>query len=206
MNLCHSFGYRKKTCYVTLLLALSTGYQVVQAAETSAAGVGVESSGMNSNNSKQGAYAFPRWPERNNQRKAERVPPPPPGPYMSSAMTLDGSAAENSPFARDRRSASVPAGSSVSRTKFSPETPWPSNSNSPHRWKPETGYRYVRPQVDNQVYPAAASDYRYGYRYPVMSPAGPVRQSVYGTGNQFQQDSYGSNRQAAGKNSAMQGR
>jgi hypothetical protein len=121
-------------------------------------------------------------------------------------MTLDGSVAENSPFSSGRRSASVQAGSSVSRSKFSPEIPWPSNSNSPNRWKPETGYRYVQPQVDNQVYPAAASNFRYGYRYPVMNPAEHVGQPVYGAGSQLQQGNYNSNRQAAGNNSAMQRR
>ncbi|MBT8118255.1 MAG: hypothetical protein KJN89_00945 [Gammaproteobacteria bacterium] len=88
---------------------------------------------------------------------------------MSSAMTLDGSITENSPFSRDQRSANLPAGASVSRSKFSPEIPWPSNSEAPNRWKPDTGYRYAPPGIENQVYPVVPSSYRYGYSYPDIS-------------------------------------
>jgi len=200
MYLWNGFDCFKKACFLTLLLTFSTSMQA-QSSEASTSGSEAAPTNSATVNERQNTHYFPRWPERRHEKR-ERLPPPPPGPYMSSALALDGSAVSNSPFSRDQSLAKVPAKSSVSKSTFSPDTPWPSNSHSPHRWKPEAGYHYVQPQAENQPYPAVPSNYQYGYRYPAMDRSAPVRQRVPGAGSQHQ-DVYRYNRQADG-NTVMQ--
>lgn len=119
---------------------------------------------------RQQAFSFPGWPDRGNM-KQERIPPPPPGPYMSSA--LSGSSVEGLSFAREHRAARRPEPPRVRKPmeKFSPDISWPSsnNSRSPDRWKPETGYSYVKPDVTNQPSPVMPANNYYGYRYPAQN-------------------------------------
>ncbi len=200
MYLWNGFDYFKKACFLTLLLTFSTN---MQAQSSAASKSGSEAAPTNSAavNERQNTHYFPRWPERRHEKR-ERLPPPPPGPYMSSALALDGSVVSNSPFSGDQSLAKVPAKASVSKSTFSPDISWPSNSHSPHRWKPEAGYHYVQPQAEKQPYPAVPSNYQYGYRYPAMGRSAPVRQRVPWAGSQHQ-DMYRYNRQADG-NTVMQ--
>lgn len=202
MYLLNGFDCFKKVCFLTLLMTFSTNMQA-ESLQASTSGTKAAPTDPAAANESQNAYYFPRWPERRHEKR-ERLPPPPPGPYMSSALALDGSAVSNSPFSRDQSPAKVSTQSSVSKSTFGPDTPWPSNSHSPHRWKPESGYHYVPPKVNNQVYPAIPSNYQYGYRYPVMSRSAPVTQRVPGSGGQYD-NAYRYQRQA-GSNTVMQPR
>ena len=200
MYLLNGFNCYKKACFLTLLMTFSTNMQA-ESSQASTSGAKAAPTNSAAVNESQNAYYFPRWPERRHEKR-ERLPPPPPGPYMSSALALDGSAVSNSPFSRDQGPAKVSTQSSVSKSTFGPDTPWPSNSRSPHRWKPESGYHYVQPKVMNQVYPAMPSNYQYGYSYPVTSRYAPVTQRVPGSAGQYD-DAYRYQRQA-GSNTVMQ--
>lgn len=200
MYLLNAFDYFRKACFLTLLMTFSTSMQA-QSSEVSTSEADAVPTNSATVSERQNIHYFPRWPERRHEKR-ERLPPPPPGPYMSSALALDGSAVSNSPFSRDESPAKVPAQSNVSKSTFSPDTPWPSNSHSPHRWKPEAGYHYVQPQAKNQPYPAISPNYQYGYRYPVMNRSEPGRLPVSGPRGQHQ-DAYRYNRQAEG-NTVMQ--
>ena len=120
-------------------------------------------------------FSFPRWPE-SRSIKRERVPLVPPGPYMSSALS-DFSFKESS-FDRafDRvgsRRASRRDPADMSMEEFSPDIPWPSHDESPDRWRPENGYRYVEPRINSKPYQMPynmPSNYNYGYeRGPAMN-------------------------------------
>ncbi len=202
MNLLNAFDCFKRVCFLALLMTFSTNMQA-QSLQASTSGTEAAPANSAAANGPQNAHYFPRWPERRHE-KIERLPPPPPGPYMSSAFALDGSADSNSPFSRDQSPAKLSTRSSVSKSTFGPDTPWPSNSPSPHRWKPESGYHYVPPQVNNQVYPAIPSNYQYGYRYPVMSRSAPVTQRVPVSGGQY--NNANRYQRQAGSNTVMQQR
>ncbi len=110
-------------------------------------------------------YKYPRWPTRM-MAKRDRIPPPPPGPYMSSALsgfTVEGlSFGGESDFGNDFNSdfnsiagetndtKSMFDSSSAAIDQFSPDKPWPKDLQSknprlPNRWMPDSGYRYVNP-------------------------------------------------------------
>ena len=120
-----------------------------QAAEGSRAAVQRPVTGAGNNAS----FGFPKWPQRQ-QAGREMIPPPPPGPYMSSALS-DYSVKAPS-FGRSinkpvhRYDPSI-----VPMDMFSPDIPWPDNlrqakhkhkHQSPNRWMPENGYHYVSTQ------------------------------------------------------------
>lgn len=118
----------------------------------------------------QQGYKFPRWPQRQQQIR-QRIPPPPPGPYMSTALSdhsiggltfgRDTNKAEtNRPVDRNRFGPS-----NMSMDMFSPDRPWPDHlrsntTNSPNRWLPETGYHYVKPPVKKRQRSSIHSNYR----------------------------------------------
>lgn len=135
-------------------------------------------------------YKYPRWPERMVEKR-ERVPPPPPGPYMSSALsdfTVEGlSFGRESDFDRDFNGDFNAIGNEVNDTdpmldsssaaidRFSPDKPWPKdlqskNTRLPNRWMPDSGYRYVNPREEQKVdreLPNRIPFMRdYGYRMP----------------------------------------
>jgi len=116
---------------------------------------------------KQSVYHFPQWPSRK-QVKRERVPPPPPGPYMSTA--LSGKSIKPPSFSNRVNKPKVTFDSSdVSMDTFSPDVPWPTNLRpSPSRWMPENGYQYVQPPANNNRQQAVPTNNQYGYR-----PQGP---------------------------------
>ena len=161
-----------------LLVFLLIQSMLVQAQEVSAASVTtaeVEESAVTSASEDPAArtFSFPQWPERK-QISRERVPLAPPGPYMSSA--LSDFSFKGPTFDRDINRRPVKTDSAdFSMDKFSPDTPWPSQANSPTRWRPDNGYRYVRSRArsnSNQVMPynfPANNNYRYNTRSPVMN-------------------------------------
>ncbi len=168
----HGFDHVKKVALFILLLTQSMLVQA-QAPEIAAEG---------SSSERQRTYYLTRWPE---QRKVpvtkERVPPPPPGPYMSSA--LSGSSVNGFSFAPANKPAVKFASPGSPMGAFSPDTPWRSNSKLPSRWEPENGYSYVKPPVKKQSYPRLPynmpPNYNYGYRAPVMNWPGTARPNTY---------------------------
>ena len=175
------FDNVKKTGLLFLLLVASMSAQThaseavlttvdKQAAETvdTSAGEKQPGEGKLSENQQQ-SFSFPKWPESRPVHK-ERIPMAPPGPYMSSALS-DFSFKEPS-FTRDNNRgrgehAMQMDSVEMSMKQFSPDMPWPSYANSPDRWQPEEGYRYVEPRVNNRPYQAPynpPSNYNYGYR------------------------------------------
>jgi len=122
----------------------------------------------------QTTYVFPGWPERP-QAQREIIPPPPPGPYMSLALS---NFANISPaFDKQRSKKNDETDASVVMDAFSPDRPWPKILRPVKRWMPEDGYRYVDSQVSQQAYSAAqnrpSANYNYGYRRaPYYNPPG----------------------------------
>jgi len=115
---------------------------------------------------KKPVYHFPQWPNRK-QVKREMVPPPPPGPYMSTA--LSGRSFKAPSFSNQTNKPNMTFDSSnVSLDTFSPDVLWPTNIEPPSRWMPENGYRFVQPQAANNSQQAAPGNNQYGYR-----PQGP---------------------------------
>ena len=105
-------------------------------------------------------YRFPDWPQRLQITKKQIIPPPPPGPYMSSALSdysvrapSFGSDANNYEQQKPAYRHRMPA---APMDMFSPDIPWPENlrqakhkhkHQAPNRWMPpDTGYQYVKPQ------------------------------------------------------------
>jgi len=131
-------------------------------------------------------YIFPSWPAKR-EVKHERVPPPPPGPYMSSALSgasFSGSASRHDDSSAGSRSAMLPQAQVKPMQKFSPDAPWP-NSNmghSPQRWKPENGYNFVNP-AKIMPNPNMPPNYYYGNRYPVMNWPGNAGPGATAPGN-----------------------
>lgn len=158
----------KKTCVFTLLLTQAMVIQAQPAGATDpATGAQGQEAAADSGRSQPRSYYFPRWPEKRSAPR-ERVPPPPPGPYMSSALT--GNSLDTPSFFEPKKPEVKFESSSAPVATFSPDTPWPSTSESPQRWEPENGYNYVKPQAIQQRYPVRSPYYNYGY--PVMNWSG----------------------------------
>jgi hypothetical protein len=129
--------------------------------------------------------AYPDWPER--FRQEDTMPPPPPGPYMSSALSrIDA-------FPSGDRADKYRKGRSESPL-FKPEMPWPEGRDRPQRWVPEEGeYHYVPDGLEEQleaqmrareVPPEPAWRQQYPQRPPIQRPPvqrpPPVRPGYYG--------------------------
>ncbi|MFV2003777.1 MAG: hypothetical protein ACC650_01175 [Gammaproteobacteria bacterium] len=119
---------------------------------------------------------FPRWPERAQEHK-ELIPPPPPGPYMSTA--LDDHSVQDRSFGAGLNKPPVHHfdPSAVSMDMYSPDRPWPDNLRPSNRWVPDKGYHFASPSVHKKPYPATAPNMpvhsNYGYRSgPAMNPPG----------------------------------
>lgn len=147
---------------ISLSLLLQT--VAVQAAESpDVAAEAIAESATASNAEQQpGEFNFPRWPERKQINRKE-IPPAPPGPYMSSA--LSDFSATGPAFSRALNKPAIMMNPSEMPMKaFSPDIPWPSSVETPQRWKPENGYHFVEPAVNKR-------------HYPMMSFQGPSRES-----------------------------
>jgi len=150
------FSYMGK---MSLLASLLVSSFMVQA-QTAESGIVVEQK-----TSEQSPVSpFPQWPQRK-QAKKEMLPPPPPGPYMSTA--LSGNSMKAPSFSKQATKRSMAFDSSdISMDTFSPDIPWPKNltTPSPSRWMPDNGYQYVQPRaMDNrrQVVPAQVNSNNY---------------------------------------------
>ncbi len=124
---------------------------------------------------------FPRWPQQRRQISREIIPPPPPGPYMSSA--LSNASVKGLSFGRDAddyAKNNPVSGFSPSKTPmsmFDPDRPWPENLRPentllPNHWMPmpAQGYRYLDSRTQNtpsvrQYRPSFTGPYD-GYRIP----------------------------------------
>lgn len=172
-----------------LLFFLLTQAMVVPVQASDAPEAAAGSTVASGSEEQQREFSFPRWPERQ-QVNREVIPPAPPGPYMSSA--LSGSSINGASFAADNKPAIKPESSSLPMEAFGPDIPWPSKSKTPDRWEPENGYNYVKPAVNTQPYTAMPynmpPNYNYGYRAPVMNWPGPSSQAM-----PFRQPSAGTN-------------
>jgi hypothetical protein len=123
--------------------------------------------------------AYPEWPERLNRR--EIVPPPPGGPYMSSALSgIDAFPADTGGLRNE-----FPEGQMRSPF-FEDDMPWPETPERarPEPWLPESGeYNFVPEEVVRQLESRTS-----GRRplYPVYQPyrgyppPPPMRQPDYG--------------------------
>lgn len=80
---------------------------------------------------------FPQWPERKVYLHTAPVPPPPPGPYMSTALSNVGSGFPGA--------GNTPAVAPV-RPAIDPSAPWPVRQRPPQRWLPESGAYQFAPQ------------------------------------------------------------
>ena len=156
------------------LFFLLTQAMVVQAASSDAPEAAAGSAVASDSEEQQRKFSFPRWPERH-QVNRELIPPAPPGPYMSSA--LSDSSFNGDFFAADNKPAITLEPPSWPMDAFGPDTPWPSHSQTPDRWEPESGYHYVKPAVKKQPY-NMPPNYNYGYRAPVMSWPGSGSQAM----------------------------
>lgn len=114
---------------------------------------------------------YPNWPQRQQaQVRSVIVPPPPPGPYMSTALSnssVSGGSLTR-PYnmrpsmSQGARPASQHKHPSKPMDMFSPDRPWPkdlrSQGNAPAtKWMPEHGYHYISPPRGNVARPSANS-------------------------------------------------
>ena len=125
-------------------------------------------------------FSYPRWPERRLPMR-DIIPPPPPGPYMSTALnrfSLEGPSFDRPEISRPpRRSIAAVETADTMMPAFGPDMPWPddpgSNNSTPlKRWEPEKGYHFVdqseKPGFVAPVY-YTQPQYVYGYQYPAPS-------------------------------------
>ena len=132
-------------------------------------------------------FKFPAWPERQ-QLNRQTVPPPPPGPYMSSALSDFSVKGPSFAINTDRDELNQPVSrvdpSNVPMETFSPDRPWPEQhadkkhkrdcppACSPGRWMPENGYQYVQPHVTNKLYPVEKNRMPGSMKMPDMNWSG----------------------------------
>ena len=147
---------------ISLLASLLVSSFMAQAQTTAGS---VAASEQKTSEEPSSVYHFPQWPQRK-QVKKERVPPPPPGPYMSTA--LSGNSIKAPSFSNRAKKPGMRFGSSnTSMDTFSPDIPWPKSltAPSPSRWMPDNGYQYVRPPIiNNRQQAASAPAYLNNYR------------------------------------------
>jgi hypothetical protein len=127
--------------------------------------------------------AYPDWPERFS--KTEIIPPPPGGPYMSSALSdIDAFPADTGGLRHEYMEQPMPS------PFFEADMPWPETPERarPEPWMPESGeYHYVPDelvrQLESQTFDRRPEFPRYqpypGYP-PAPPPPPPVRQPYYG--------------------------
>ncbi len=171
MFTCISINRVKKAVILFSLLMFSTFLQAESSAnvESSDSAAKAETGLESVAEDQPRDFIFPDWPERK-QSNRQMVPPPPPGPYMSSALSdfsVRGPSFGSHPVSSGSNkpvSASDP--SNVPMATFSPDRPWLNHAYrkhkykhdcppacSPQRWVPENGYQYA-PLVKKKSYPA----------------------------------------------------
>lgn len=123
--------------------------------------------------------AYPEWPARPARR--ELIPPPPGGPYMSSALSdIDAFPADTGGLRDDSMDHQMQS------SFFTADMPWPETPEKarPEPWIPESGeYHFVPEEIVRQLeseLPGKRQEYQ---RYPPFRrypPAPPLRQPYYG--------------------------
>ncbi len=135
------------------------------------------------------SFRFPAWPDKKPAAVKDVPPPPPLGPYMSSALNAEQG---QQPKFGSIMSMPVPAIDDTPMTAFSPDLPWPGdNRQQANRWLPEDGYQFVAPGFSaplvNRPFVNRAGDAAGGhpqsntraYRLPLpVRPQMPVRTSM----------------------------
>ena len=105
--------------------------------------------------------SFPDWPQRG-QSTREVIPPPPPGPYMSKALSDFSDKAKTFDRNLDKPVKSINP-SNITMDTFSPDRSWPEDQNNyrtngfSQRWMPESGYQYPKSQYIDRSYPSSAT-------------------------------------------------
>ena len=189
MFYCVSIKQVKKAVMLSALLMFSTLLQAESSAnvESSDSATKAESGLKSAADDQPRDFIFPDWPERK-QSNRQMVPPPPPGPYMSSALsdfTVTGPSFRSN---HDRHESNKPVSGSVPSdtpmATFSPDRPWLNHAYrkhkykhdcppacSPQRWMPENGYQYA-PLVEKKSYPAVPNRMPGQRNMPDMSWSG----------------------------------
>ena len=126
--------------------------------------------------------AYPQWPERPVRRQI--IPPPPGGPYMSSAMS------EIDAFPADSGGLRNESNESRERQMRSPlfkvDMPWPETPErvTPELWMPESGeYKFVPEAVVRELESSPSGrrlEQQMYQPYPRYPPAPPLRRPYYG--------------------------
>ena len=123
--------------------------------------------------------AYPEWPER--IMRTDRIPLPPPGPYMSSAMSDIDAFPSDTGGLRNNFS-----DQQMQSSFFSADMPWPETPerDRPELWMPESGeYRFVPEDVVRQL--ETPTNHRGSQQpvyqpYPRFPPPPLVRQPYFG--------------------------
>lgn len=122
--------------------------------------------------------SYPEWPDR--FIRSDIIPPPPGGPYMSSAMSgIDAFPADSGGLRSEYRQQQPDS-------LFDANMPWPETPERerPQPWVPETGeYRYVPEEIVRQLETPAFNvrQQRPPFQpYPGYPPAPAMRQPYYG--------------------------
>jgi len=166
------FAFKQVNLFVLLLAqsvvvqAAATGLTAEAADDSTTAEPVVVSDNAEQSTSELSTQRYPRWPERK-QVHRDMVPPPPPGPYMSSALSdfsVKGQTFRSTPDRETMRASTANLDPyNISMDAFSPDRPWPkslrgnTNKPAPGRWKPDNGYQYVTPS-SNAVSPGRISN------------------------------------------------
>lgn len=123
--------------------------------------------------------AYPEWPERSVRKQI--IPPPPGGPYMSSAMSgIDAFPAHTGGLRYESRKKVMHS------PDFNVDMPWPETPerDPPELWMPESGeYRFVPEEVVRELEsspPGRRLEQRMYQPYPRYPPAPPLRRPYYG--------------------------
>lgn len=168
-----------RTSVFFVLLAQS---MLLQAESAGEGNVVSRAGGPSSDVSLQNRYqqqGFPGWPESRDSAK-EMVPPPPPGPYRSTALS-DYSVQGRTVSRNLTKPVTNVNPSNIPMETFSPDRPWPEyqerygNDRYAKQWMPETGVRYTKPPIEIRAYPPTKNTMPAGghhtYRSaPVMRP------------------------------------
>lgn len=94
------------------------------------------------------------------------IPPPPPGPYMSTALSSN----DEFPGGRQNR---LPRGDAGSSPFFTPDMPWPVKNEVTNQWMPDGGYKFP-PNVPDSV-PAIKQRRHQGVWGDLWAPPVPVQ-------------------------------
>ena len=126
--------------------------------------------------------AYPQWPERPVRRQI--IPPPPGGPYMSSAMSEIDAFPDDSGGLRNISDESTEQ--RMDSPFFKVDMPWPETPerDAPELWMPESGeYKFVPEELVRELEsspPGRRLEQQMYQPYPRYPPAPPPRRPYYG--------------------------